>query len=293
MAELRGCRIGFIGLGLMGRPMSLNLLGAGADLVIHNRSQGVVQELAARGMRPAGTPAAVAAAADMIILMLPDTPAVEQVLQGPNGVAMGLRPGGLIIDMGTTAVADTRRFAAIVAEQGGDFLDAPVSGGQIGAETASLTIMAGGSDAAFAGALPLLQALGKTITHMGGVGTGQVAKAANQVIVGLTIGAVAEAMALARRGGVEPERLRQALMGGFAGSRILDVHGRRMAERNFAPGARATTQRKDLAQALALAEDLGLDLPATRLCRELYDRLTVQGDGGLDHSALVKVYGWD
>lgn len=293
MPPLAGRTVGFVGLGLMGRPMSLNLRRAGADLVIHNRSRAVVDDLAASGMKPAANPREVAERADTVVLMLSDTPAVEAVLFGPDGLAEGLRPGGLVIDMGTTAPMATRRFAARIAEAGCDYVDAPVSGGQVGAEAAALTIMAGGSEAAFARALPLLRALGRTITHVGAVGAGQVAKAANQIIVGLTIGAVAEAMALAGRAGVAPERLREALMGGFAASRILDLHGDRMARHAFAPGAKATTQRKDLDQALQLAGELGLDLPATALCRDLYDRLIARGDGALDHAALVRVYGWD
>jgi 2-hydroxy-3-oxopropionate reductase len=292
MRPLAGSTIGFIGLGLMGRPMSLNLQRAGAHLVIHNRSRAVVDELAAAGMEAAASPRAVAERTAAVVLMLSDTPAVEAVLFGRDGLAEALRPGSLVVDMGTTAPMATRRFAARVAELGCDYVDAPVSGGQVGAQSAALTIMAGGTESAFARALPLLQALGRTITHVGEVGAGQVAKAANQVIVGLTIGAVAEAMVLAHRAGVAPERLRQALLGGFAASPILELHGDRMARHAFKPGAKATTQRKDLDQAVQLAAELGLELPATALCRDLYDRLIAEGDGELDHSALVRVYGW-
>lgn len=289
MATLEGTRIGFIGLGLMGRPMSLNLLQAGAELVIHNRSRGVVEELAAQGMRPQSSPAQVARAAPVVIVMVSDTPAAEAVLLGSDGVLEGLQPGALVIDMGTTAVPATRRFAARVAERGGDYLDAPVSGGVVGAQQATLAVMAGGSEAAFARARPVLEVLGGNVTHVGGVGAGQVAKAANQIIVGLTIGAVAEALTLARRAGVDPGRVREALMGGFAGSRILELHGQRMIEGRFEPGGKVVTQRKDLAQALELAESLQLELPATRLNRELYDQLIERGAGQLDHSALVKM----
>jgi len=221
--------------------------------------------------------------------MVADTPAVAAVLHGADGVLAGLAPGTLVIDMGTTAITPSRAFAAEVEAAGGAYVDAPVSGGEVGAREATLTIMAGGTDEAVGRAMPLFRALGRTITHVGGVGAGQVAKAANQVIVGLTIGAVAEAMALARRAGVEPARLREALMGGFAASRVLDLHGQRMADKAFAPGGKATTQHKDLTQAPDLAAELGLDLPATALNRALYDKLIAAGDGGLDHSALIRV----
>lgn len=286
--RLAGATIGFVGLGLMGRPMSLNLLRAGATLIVRNRSPAVVEELARLGMSPAASPAEVArrVGPGVIVLMLPDTPAVEEVC---GDLLAGLVAGALIIDMGSTAVDATRRLAARVAGAGAAWLDAPVSGGQTGAEQASLSIMAGGTPEAFARALPILETLGRKATHVGGPGAGQVAKAANQVIVGLTIQAVAEAIALARRSGVDPGRLREALAGGFADSPILGLHGRRMEEGDFRPGARATTQRKDLAQALHLADQAGLDLPATRLALTLYDRLIAQGDGDLDHAALIRV----
>ena len=286
MPDLAGQAIGFIGLGLMGRPMARNLAAAGARLIVHNRSRGAVDALAAEGMTAAESPHAVATAADIVILMLPDTPTVEAVLFGDDGVAGGLRPDALVIDMGTTAVTATRAFAARVA----NYVDAPVSGGQVGAEAGTLTIMAGGSTADFARARPLFEVLGSHITHVGDSGAGQVAKAVNQVIVGLTIGAVAEALALARAAGVDPEMVRQALAGGFAGSRILELHGQRMTAGDFTPGGRAATQQKDMEQALALAAELGLDLPATALNRDLYDRLIATGHGDLDHSALYKLF---
>jgi len=287
MGKLDGTTIGFIGLGLMGKPMARNLKKAGAALVIHNRSQGAVNELKAEGMTAAKSAAAVAGRAKVVIMMLSDTPAVENVLTGRNGVVSGLRPGTLVIDMGTTKVMATRVFAAEVAAAGGDYIDAPVSGGTIGAEAGTLTIMAGGSDKAIRRAMPIFDVLGKT-THVGAVGTGQVAKAANQVIVGLNIGAVAEALTLARKAGADPARVRQALKGGFADSRILEVHGQRMIDGVFKPGGKCTTQRKDLSQALELAEALGFEMPATALNMSLYDRLIAAGFGELDHSALIK-----
>ena len=288
MTTLDGQTIGFIGLGLMGKPMARNLKTAGAARVIHNRSQGVVDELAGEGMSPAATPAEVAERAETVICMLSDTPAVEAVIIGADGVVEGVHAGSLVIDMGTTKVPDTRAFAKAVAAAGGDYVDAPVSGGQIGAEAGKLTIMAGGSEAALERAGPLFEVLGQKTTHVGGIGAGQVAKAANQVIVGLNIGAVAEALTLTRKAGVDPARVRQALAGGFADSRILEVHGLRMIEGTFAPGGKCTTQRKDLEQALELAAGMDLELPATALCRDLYDRMIAAGGGDLDHSALIK-----
>jgi 2-hydroxy-3-oxopropionate reductase len=288
MASLDGQTIGFIGLGLMGKPMAQNLMAVGADLIIHNRSQAVVEELAGEGMTPAASPAAVTKAADTVICMLPDTPTVEAILLGPDGVVEGVSEGSLVIDMGTTKVPDTRSFADAVQAKGGDYVDAPVSGGTIGAEGGSLTIMAGGSDTAVAHAMPLFEVLGARTTHVGGTGNGQVAKAANQMIVGLNIGAVAEALTLAKKAGADPAKVRDALAGGFADSRILEVHGQRMIDGAFEPGGKCTTQRKDLDQALELARDLGFDLPATALCRELYDRMIADGGGELDHSALIK-----
>ena len=289
MNDISDKTIGFIGLGLMGQPMALNLFKAGHKLVIYNRSKAVVDRLVAMGMTAGQSPRQVAERAAIIIVMVSDTAAVEQVLLGEDGVAQGLRPGALIIDMGTTAVDPTRRFAAEITKRGGEYIDAPVSGGQVGAVEAQLTIMAGGSEAAFDRAKPVFAVLGKNATHVGDVGAGQVAKAANQIIVGLTIGAVAEALTLAKKSGVDPAKVRAAFRGGFAWSRIMELHGQRMIDGTFTPGAKAVTQRKDLAQALALAEQVGVDLPATRLNRELYDRLIAAGGGELDHSALVKV----
>ena len=290
MASLDNYRIGFIGLGLMGRPMCLNLHRAGARLVIYNRSRAVVDNLIREAIEPADNPADVACRTEIVVLMVSDTPAVKQVLFGDNGLADGLRPGALVIDMGTTAVAATREYAARLAQTGVDFIDAPVSGGEIGARDGSLAIMAGGSEAAVKRAWPLFDILGKSTIHVGDVGAGQVAKAANQVIVGLNIGAVAEALALAECAGVDPSKVRQALLGGFAASRILEVHGQRMIDSSFAPGGKVTTQHKDLSQALDLAASLGLSLPATHLNMTLYQRLIDKGEGGLDHSALIRLF---
>jgi 3-hydroxyisobutyrate dehydrogenase-like beta-hydroxyacid dehydrogenase len=285
MSTLDGRTIGFIGLGLMGKPMARNLNAAGAAMIVNNRSPGVVDELSGEGMTPAATPADAAAEADTVILMLPDTPVVETVLAGLLG---SLRPGALVIDMGTTGVIATRAFAKDVESAGGAYIDAPVSGGTIGATGGTLTIMAGGTEAAISRARPIFEVLGQKTTHVGAVGTGQVAKAANQVIVGLNIGAVAEALVLAAKSGADPARVRDALGGGFADSRILEVHGQRMIEGQFAPGGKCTTQRKDMDQALELARELGFEMPATALSRDLYDKVIEAGFGDLDHSALIK-----
>lgn len=288
MSSLSGTKIAVIGLGLMGKPMARNLARAGAAMVISNRSQGVIEELAAEGMTPAATPGAAAKAADVIITMLPDTPTLEKVLTGDGGAFRADIAGKLIIDMSTSKVLTAQALAKQAEDLGADYVDAPVSGGTWGAEAASLTIMAGGTEAAFARALPVLEALGKKITHVGPSGAGQVAKAANQVIVGLNIGAVAEALSLAEKCGVDPAKVRDALGGGFADSRILEVHGKRMIDGAFKPGAHCTIQRKDMDQALELAAHLGIELPATSLCRDLYDKVIEQGDGQLDHAGLIR-----
>jgi len=289
MTQLSGWNIGFIGLGLMGKPMARNLFRAGAGMVVNNRSQAAVDELVADGMLAGRNPADVAGRTEVVITMLTDSAAVQSVIAGPDGVLQGLHDGVTVIDMSTTRVPLTRELAEQVAARGGCYVDAPVSGGTIGAEQGSLTIMAGGSDSALECVRPIFDVLGQRTTHVGAVGAGQVAKAANQMIVGLNIGAVAEALTLARKAGVDPALVRQALGGGFADSRILEVHGQRMIDQAFEPGGRATVQLKDMNQALELADQLGVSLPATHLNRDLYERLVDAGHGALDHSALIKV----
>lgn len=286
---LTGQTIGFIGLGLMGKPMARNLFAAGATMIVNNRSQGVVDELVADGMQRALSPAVTARQTTTLILMLPDTAAVEKVLFGEDGVILGLQPGTLVVDMGTTEATSTRAFAKRIEEADCTYVDAPVSGGTIGAETGTLVFMVGGSDAGVAAIRPVLDVLGKSAVHVGSVGAGQVAKAANQVIVGLTISAVGEALKLAERAGVDPAKVREALGGGFAGSRILEVHGQRMIDDEFTPGGKCVTQRKDLYQALKLAREYDLDLPTTALVMAQYDRMIEAGFGDLDHAALIKV----
>jgi len=273
----------------MGKPMARNLHNAGFAMVVHNRSREVVDELALEGMTPAASPREAGEASDAVIMMLPDTPAVEQVLFGDDGIVHGLERGQLVIDMGTTAIDATRRFADQVEAAGGTYVDAPVSGGQVGAVEAGLTIMCGGTPEGFARARPLFEVLGKQITHVGECGAGQVAKAANQVIVGVTISAVAEGLHLARRSGVDPAAVREAMRGGFAWSRIMELHGQRMIEGNFKPGGKASTQRKDLEQALMQARQVEARMPVTTTVRNLYDELVEQGGGDLDHSAIIQV----
>jgi len=287
---LDGIPVAVVGLGLMGRPMALNLHRAGARVTVANRSRGPVDALAAEGLTPADSPRAAAAGAAFVVVMVADTPAVDSVLHGPDGVLAGLEAGATVIDMGTTAVPATRRFAAAVEAAGGRWLDAPVSGGQIGAREGTLSIMAGGDAAVFEAALPVLRAMGRRITRVGDTGAGQVAKAANQLVVGLTIAAVSEAFTLAEAAGVEPARVREALEGGFAWSRVMELHGRRMVEGDFAPGGKARIQLKDLVQADDLAAESGVALPSLAAGRALYEALVAEGDGELDHAALIRHY---
>ena len=290
MYALATTQIGLIGLGLMGKPMARNLRKSGANVIVFNRSLPALKELESEGFATAHSPAEVATKADMVICMVSDTPAVESVLLGNSGVVRGIRDGSIVIDMGTTEVQATRGFAKIFNQRSVGYVDAPVSGGEIGAIDGTLSIMVGASESDMERVKPVLNALGKQVTHIGEVGCGQIAKAANQIIVGLTIGAVSEAFALAQHGGANLDQVWQALGGGFAGSRILEVHGRRMIEDNFRPGGAATTQKKDLKQALDFASAIGIDLPSTQLCHDLYDELVRRGEGGLDHSALFRLY---
>lgn len=292
MITLTDQTIGFIGLGVMGRPMARHLHAAGATTIVHNRSRVVVDALTADGLVAATSPRDVAerVGSGIIVLCVTDTPSVGSVLFGDDGIIHGLQPGTLVVDMGTTAVVATQEFADRIRRAGGDYVDAPITGGQVGAESATLTIMAGGTEAAFARARPVFDAMGSRVTHVGGAGAGQVAKAANQIIVALTVDAVAEAFTLANRAGVASAKIREALTGGFADSPILALHGRRMIERNFAPGGRTVIQRKDIAQTLDLARQLDLHLPATELNLTLWERMIEDGDGDLDHSAIIRLY---
>lgn len=282
-------RIGFIGLGVMGRPMALNLLRAGYPLTVHSRSRPPVDELVAAGATSADSPSMVASMADVVIAMLPDTPDVEAVILGPGGVIEAARSGLMVIDMSTINPIGARGIGAALAKRGIAFLDAPVSGGQQGAEGATLSIMVGGSPPDFERALPILEALGRTILLVGQIGAGQVAKACNQLIVAATIEAVAEALTLAERAGVAPGTVRAALLGGFAQSRVLEVHGERMLEGNFQPGFRARLHLKDARIVEALATAVGVELPGFAPVAHRLQQLVDDELGELDHSALFKL----
>ncbi len=280
--------IGFIGLGVMGTPMARHLQNAGHKLFTSRHARPPQKELTDNGLVVLDDPKSVAAETETIILMLPDTPDVEAVLFGANGVYEGIGAGKLVIDMSSIAPLPTKEFARKIREKGGDYLDAPVSGGEVGAKNASLSIMVGGSQAAFDRAKPLFDLMGKNITLVGECGDGQVTKIANQIIVGLTIEAVAEALVFASKAGADPAKVRSALMGGFAASRILEVHGERMVKRTFAPGFRISLHQKDLNLALSSARALGVSLPNTASAQELFNSCAANGDGELDHSGMVR-----
>jgi 2-hydroxy-3-oxopropionate reductase len=279
--------IGFIGLGIMGSPMAGQLIKGGHRVHLHSRS-GVPQPLIDAGGASCASPKEVAQKSDVVITMVPDTPHVEAVLFGENGVAKGLSKGKTVVDMSSISPLATKDFAQKIAALGCDYLDAPVSGGEVGAKAASLTIMVGGSETAFAKVKPLFELMGKNITLVGGNGDGQTTKVANQIIVALTIEAVAEALLYASKAGADPAKVRQALMGGFASSRILEVHGERMVKRTFAPGFRIELHQKDLNLALSTGRELGVALPNTATAQELFNACAANGFAALDHSALVR-----
>ena len=280
-------KLGFVGLGIMGKPMAGHLIAAGHEVWLYSRS-GVPQELKDKGGKPCKSAQEVAQAADVVFLMVPDTPDVEKALFSPGGIAEGLSKGKTVVDMSSISPIATKEYAGRVAVLGCDYVDAPVSGGEVGAKAASLTIMCGGSDAAFARVKPFFELMGKNITLVGGVGDGQTCKVANQIIVALTIEAVGEALLFASKAGADPAKVRQALMGGFAASRILEVHGERMIKRTFNPGFRIELHQKDLNLALAGARALGLALPNTAATQQLMNACVANGGGGWDHSGLVK-----
>ena len=281
-------KIGFIGLGIMGLPMARNLLKAGYPVCALNRSRAAIDTLVAEGATTAATPSAVAAASDIVITMLPDTPDVATVLFGANGVAEGLSPGKIVIDMSSISPTETKSFAKKINDLGCLYFDAPVSGGEVGAKAASLTIMVGGPEDAFDKVKPLFELMGKNITLIGGNGDGQTTKVANQIIVALNIEAVAEALLFASKSGADPNKVRAALMGGFAASRILEVHGQRMIDRTFNPGFRIALHQKDLNLALQSARAIGVSLPNTATAQELFNACVANGGAGWDHSAMVR-----
>ena len=280
-------RIGFVGLGIMGAPMAANLIKAGHQLFVHTRGK-VPEAVAGSSATQCVSARGVAERADIVILMLPDTPDVEAVLFGETGVASGLSAGKVVVDMSSISPIATKAFAQRINALGCDYLDAPVSGGEVGARNATLSIMVGGSEAAFERVRPLFELMGKNITLVGGNGDGQTAKVANQIIVALNIEAVAEALLFASRAGADPARVRQALMGGFASSRILEVHGERMVKRSFDPGFRIELHQKDLNLALSSARALGVSLPNTATAQELFNSCVAHGGKAWDHSAMVR-----
>ena len=281
--------IGFIGLGIMGRPMALNLKQAGCRLLVHARRAESMEPLAAAGAITCASPAEVARQADVIFTMVADTPDVEQVILGENGVSDGVRAHSLVVDMSTVSPAATRAIAERLRERGVAMLDAPVSGGEAGAINGTLSIMVGGSEQAFARALPLLEAMGKNIVHVGGNGAGQVCKSCNQVVIGHTIAGVGEAMLLARASGVDPAKVRKALLGGFANSKVLEVHGQRMIDGNYEPGFKARLHQKDMRIVMEAAHELGLALPGAAQVAQYLNALMGRGLGELDSSAIYRV----
>ncbi len=280
--------IGFVGVGIMGRPMASHLQAGGHGLLLFEHRSPLPRELLDGGARKCATLRDLAAGSDVVILMLPDTPDVENALFGTGGVAEGVRAGSTVIDMSSIDAIATRRFAERIRERGCDYVDAPVSGGEVGAKAASLTIMCGASANAFERVLPLFRLMGKNITRVGEVGAGQVAKIANQIIVALNIEAVGEALLFAAKNGVDPAKVREALMGGFAASRVLEVHGERMIKRTFDPGFRISLHQKDLNLALNGARLLGMALPNTAMAQQLFSACVARGGEAWDHSAMVR-----
>lgn len=279
--------LGFIGLGIMGAPMCGHLIAGGHKMFVTTRSK-VPEAIAQTGATVCKSAHEVASRADIIFLMVPDTPDVERVLFGDQGVASGLTKGKVVVDMSSISPIATKEYAKKISALGGEYLDAPVSGGEVGAKNAALTIMVGGSDTTFDRVKPLFELMGKNITLVGGNGDGQTAKVANQIIVALNIEAVSEALLFAAKAGADPAKVRQALMGGFAASRILEVHGERMINRTFNPGFRIELHQKDLNLALASARALGVSLPNTATAQELFNACSANGGKAWDHSAMVK-----
>jgi 2-hydroxy-3-oxopropionate reductase len=280
-------KLGFIGLGIMGKPMAAHLLAAGNTVYVYDVVSQSVQELAKKGAIACKSNKEVAQNSDVIIVMVPDTPDVEAVLFGKDGVSEGVKKGSIVVDMSSISPVATKEFAKKLEAKGVKMLDAPVSGGQVGAENATLSIMVGGDPDVFEKIKPYFQLMGKNITRVGGNGDGQTCKVANQIIVALTIEAVGEALLFASKAGADPQKVREALLGGFAQSRILEVHGDRMIKRTFAPGFRIRLHQKDLNLAIQSARELGVSLPGTAMAAQLFNAVAAQGGKDLDHSAMV------
>ena len=282
-------KIGCVGLGVMGRPAALNLVRAGHPVAVWARRPESLAPLTDAGAEVCDSPRALAERCDAVVVNVSDSPDVEQVVLGENGIASGIRKGGLVIDMSTIAPATARKVAAALSEKGADFVDAPVSGGEKGAIDGTLAFMVGGTESAFNRALPIMRAMGKTITRIGESGAGQVAKACNQIVIGATIEGVAEAFRLARENGADPAKVRDALLGGFAASRVMEVHAMRMLTGDYAPGFKAKLHLKDMNIALASAKEKGVSLPSAELFRARLQALADGGDGELDSAAAAKV----
>ena len=291
VARMSAATVGFIGLGVMGRPMARNLLRRGFRLVVHSRSRAPVDEIVAAGAVGADSPAGVARQATRIVTMLPDGPDVERVLAGPDGVLSAIQPGTILIDMSTIAPATARALATAAAARGASMLDAPVSGGEIGAIDGTLSIMVGGDAAALGEVRPILEAMGnpERIVHLGESGSGQICKACNQLVIGGTLAAVGEAFALARKSGVDPGKVRAALLGGFAASRVLDVHGERLLQKNFKPGFPVRLYRKDLRIVMDALNEARTPAPVTAVVQQLLAVLLADGRDDTDYSALGTV----
>jgi 2-hydroxy-3-oxopropionate reductase len=282
-------RVGFIGLGIMGMPMARNLMEAGYELMVHNRSPEKAEELGKEGATVAATPREVAQKSDVVITMLPDSPQVREVVAGENGVLEGISEGALIIDMSTISPVVTEELAEAVKEKGASMLDAPVSGGDVGAVEGTLSIMVGGDAADFQRAKPLLESMGKTITHVGPTGAGQVTKAANQVVVALTIEAVSEALVLGSAGGVSPQKILEVLSGGLAANKVMEVKREKFLSHKFEPGFRSELHHKDLGIALAAGREYGVVLPVTAIVDQMLLSMRRKGWGEEDHSALLRI----
>jgi 2-hydroxy-3-oxopropionate reductase len=280
-------KVGFVGLGIMGRPMARNLVKAGYDLVVYNRSRGAVEELAGEGAEAADSPKEVAQGSEVVITMLPDSPDVREVVAGEGGVLEGIKEGSLIVDMSTISPVVTRELAKKAQERGTSMLDAPVSGGDVGAQEGTLSIMVGGSEEDFERARPLFEVMGQTITHVGPSGAGQTAKAANQIVVALTIEAVSEALVLGSKAGAAPEKILEALSGGLAGSKVMEAKREKFLSHAFDPGFRVELHHKDLGIALAAGREYGVPLPVTAIVDQMLESLKVKGKGDRDHSSIL------
>ncbi|CAA9459656.1 MAG: 2-hydroxy-3-oxopropionate reductase [uncultured Rubrobacteraceae bacterium] len=280
-------KIGFVGLGIMGRPMAKNLIEAGHELVLYNRTKEKAEELAGDGATVADTPRAVAESSGIIVTMLPDSPDVEAVVAGEGGLLEGIGEGSLIVDMSTISPVVARALAGKAREKGASMIDAPVSGGDVGAKDGTLSIMVGGSEEDFERARPLFEVMGKTVTHVGDAGAGQVVKACNQIVVGLTIEAVSEALVLGSKAGVEPSKILDVLSGGLAGNKVMEVKRDKFLDHSFDPGFRVELHHKDLGIALAAGREYGVSLPVTAIVDQMLEALKVRGRGDRDHSAIL------